>query len=178
MKQKILFALLAVVCLVGCGSDDEDFEKFYADDDFVMTDKNIQEKIIGTWIIDAQMTNGEWTDVKDRYPVSAYTRISISHDGTCQFNDYNDVKYSVQDRVLSFTVLALVVEETDGVSTHFFPLHSQSELPEMKKLATEYESRGCVTRFEQTELVSFTVEKMSKNELILKSLYRYRLTRH
>ena len=122
MKQKILFTLLAVVCVVGCGGSDEenDFEKFYADDDFVMTDRNIQEKIVGTWIIDAQMTNGEWTDVKDRYPVSAYTRISISHDGTCQFNDYNDVKYSVQDRVLSLTILALVVE-TDNVSIHFFP---------------------------------------------------------
>lgn len=184
MKQKILFALLVVVCLVGCGSDEkDDFEKFYADDDFVMTDRNIQEKIIGSWMIDAQMTNGQWSEVRDS-AVKANNLFTVRKDWSCDCYDFIDSKARVSNDTIILSVYCLLIDNHHGGRTWRYLTHD-FDMRTASKEASHAESIGCVTSFIYDDFIKAKVKSMKKDEFIvdavrtdIKKAERYRLRRN
>ena len=183
MKQKILFALLAVMCLVGCGSEEEDFEKFYADDDFVMTDRNIREKIIGTWVIDAQMTNGEWGEVKDS-AVKANNLFTVRKDWSCDCYDFIDSKVRVSNDTIILSVYCLFIDNQHGGKSWGY-LTNDFDMRTASKEASHAESVGCLASFIYDDFIRAKVRSMKKDEFIvdafrtvIKKTERYRLRRN
>ena len=160
MKQKILFALLAVVCLAGCGSDESE----YAADDYSLTERNIRQKIIGTW-----KCSGE-----------TITFSSKGYSDTGLVHDCSNVNYTVKDTKIFIIVKSITEHYGENISrTHYS--WNGNESPSLS--GPDYE-RGhglpySVDAERQDTVAIYNIKSMGANYLSVDlSLYRKSTIQH
>lgn len=103
MKLTKLLLVLALTTVVptSCSKDDPyDIDKTYAADDYVKTDRNIREKLVGKWLIE---------EMKDSHKRYTSQELGSAHnawfraDGTCDFLSLQDAKWSVENLCVVIT---------------------------------------------------------------------------
>ena len=124
------FVWALAMCLVaaGCSKDNDDatnsIEKTYADDDFVMTERNIKEKMIGKWEITQLRTyDGAWIhqEAKD---LGTMKNVTVRADGTGELFGMEGVHWRVGKDTLVVSSLCLVGYSADGKISIPIPLGS------------------------------------------------------
>lgn len=95
--------MLTAVLPTSCSKDDPyDIDKTYAADDFVKTDRNIREKLVGKWLIE------EMIDSHKRYTsqeLGSAHNAWFRADGTCDFLSLAEARWSVEDLRVIITYL-------------------------------------------------------------------------
>lgn len=173
----MMMAALAVV-LAGCGSDEDGLERTYADDDFVLTERNIREKVIGKWEIAEQMVNGKWEAITDSF-VLANKYLSMRADGSCILFSLKDAKYRVSNDSVYISVLGLFVENTYG--SLWRPITDEFSMSEAKEWLANVSDKDGHAAIEYREADVYLVKNMAANEFQVETTEipkkRYRLLR-
>ena len=87
--------MLAIIVPTSCGKDDPyDIDKTYAADDFVKTDRNIREKLVGKWLIEEMKYQGKYYSAQE---LGSAHNAWFRADGTCDFLSLAEARWSVEN---------------------------------------------------------------------------------
>ena len=125
--KKCLFlwamALVMAGAVCSCSKSDDDggnnagIEKTYADDDFLMTERNIKEKLIGDWEITYLKKCDEvWVEYSAA-DLGALKDVTVRADGTGELFGLEGVHWSVADNVVTISSQYLVCSSS-GLASH------------------------------------------------------------
>jgi hypothetical protein len=95
--------MLTIIVPTSCSKDDPyDIDKTYAADDFVKTDRNIREKLVGKWLIEEMKAGSKrYTSQELGSAHNAWFRA----DGTCDFLSLAEARWSVESQRVTITYL-------------------------------------------------------------------------
>jgi hypothetical protein len=96
--------MLIIIVPTSCSKEDDPYhiDKTYAADDFVKTDRNIREKLVGKWLIE-QMKVGHTT--YSAQDLGSGHNAWFRADGTCDFLSLAEARWSVEDLRVTITYL-------------------------------------------------------------------------
>lgn len=123
MKKYLMMALAAMI-LAGCSKDDGmNIDKTYANDDFTMTERNIKEKLVGTWTIDeVKYSNyGSWVN-KSSADLGSAAQLKAKADGSGELLGLENVKWRVSKDTIVVSCNWVCCTLSDGASQSFLPI--------------------------------------------------------
>jgi hypothetical protein len=104
--------MLTIIVPTSCSKDDPyDIDKTYAADDFVKTDRNIREKLVGKWLIEEMETSSKIYSAQE---LGSAHNAWFRADGSCDFLSLPDARWSVEDLRV---IITYVNEETRNRQT-------------------------------------------------------------
>ena len=168
-----LMCLVTTVSMTACGSDDDNsnsggMEKTYADDDFVMTDRNIKEKLVGDWGITYLKRYEDdlgWVEYTEAN-IGSLKNAVFRGDGSGEIFGLEDVHWAVADGIVTISSLYLICTSPDAGGTLSIPLGSGNEygVKRSDAEATVNSIRPNATfSTELRETLKFKVRKMEKD---------------
>lgn len=167
MKKYLMMALVALT-IASCSKSETEtgIEKTYADDDFVMTERNFKEKLIGTWNLDEVQYLGYkgWVK-KSTAELGDVATLRVKADGSGELLGLEGVKWRVcKDTIV---VSSTVLKGTDNKGYSFEPLgtlwpygSSRQHAEEMLKQIWGNDAKITI---EQTEYLRGRIIKMEKD---------------
>lgn len=110
-KCLFLWAMALVMAGAVCScskSDDDGFEMTYADDDFIMTPRNIKEKLIGEWEFESLMIyNGGWEKLSAD-ELGEAKDATIRSNGTCDLLCLDGAEWSMSGDTITVSSLCMI----------------------------------------------------------------------
>ena len=96
--------MLTIIVPTSCSKEDDPYhiDKTYAADDFVKTDRNIREKLVGKWLIEEMKTSSKRYTSQD---LGSAHNAWFRADGTCDFLSLAEARWSVEDLRVIITYL-------------------------------------------------------------------------
>lgn len=165
----ILFALMLIIA-TGCSKNDDgiNIDKTYADDDFTKNQRNIKEKLIGSW---------EFEELKWRYfddpsitksgsELGDLKYLKVKTDGSAELLGMEGVKWRMEENDIIVSRKYLVGKSADGLSSLYISLGSGNYFGE-KRSEAEKELKsvfpgGTITT-EELDIVRLRVKEMQLN---------------
>ena len=123
MKKYLMMALVALT-IASCSKDDGfGIDKTYADDDFTMNERNIKEKLVGSWTIDdVQYSDyGSWV-TKSSADLGNAAQLKAKADGSGELLGLENVKWRVSKDSIVVSCNWVCCTLSDGKSQSFLPI--------------------------------------------------------
>lgn len=176
MKKSLFLWALALMmtgAMCSCSKSDSDdggndagIENTYADDDFLMTERNIREKLVGEWEVQELMTYDSktgWT-TKAASELGSLKNVTMKADGSCVFLGKEDAHWRVGKDTLVVSCLYLVGRFPEGSVTKEVSTQINSEVSKAYAESVIRENFPDATiSYEQREAIRLRVTKMDKD---------------
>lgn len=177
--KKVLWMMALGMCLVaaGCskGDDGLDIEKTYAEDDFVMNERNIKEKLVGEWWLESfrvlNPVSRSWNEYNKESLPDVMKTVKIRADGTSEFIGFYDVHWQLDGKdIIIQSAYLYACDEHGDLQGGFLLSDGWWGLPRYnatESLRKDYPGMDIVEQLKR--VFKFRIDDMSLNRFVLSS---------